>query len=236
MSRSLLLFSAGAIFSLNPILFAKLPYDGIRSFAPVSFVYAQPLVVATSLKLPAKTLGELVSLARERTEPLTAGSVGAFHVLATRHFANTTKTKFLDVPYKGGTMVPLLAGEIDMMLEVISLVAPQAKAGKIRALAVTSETRMPNLPDVATMTELGYPGFEMSTWSAVFAPANTPRAVVDKLNAAIAKAVVSRELVDMANTQGLRLAGSTPEQLVESIRAETARWQSVAKEAGITPQ
>ena len=231
-----LLFAAGSIFSLNPILFAKLPYDGVKSFTPVSFVYSQPFVVATSLKVPAKTLPELVSLAREKPDTLTAGSVGAFHVLATQYFANTTKTRFVNVPYKSGTMVALLAGEIDVMVEVISLVVPQSKAGKIRALAVTSEKRMPNAPDVPTMIELGYPGFEMSTWSALVGPANMQRSIADKLNAAVAKAILSRELVDLANTQGIRLAGSTPEQLVQTIRAETTRWQSVARDAGITPQ
>jgi tripartite-type tricarboxylate transporter receptor subunit TctC len=230
-----LFFSAGSIFALNPILFAKLPYDPVRSFTPISLVYSQPLVVATSLKVPAKTLPELVTLARAQPGKLSAGNVGGFQLLATQYFSNVTNTKFLNVPFKSGTTVALLAGEIDMMVDVISLLAPQGKAGKINVLAVASEKRMPIAPNVPTLAELGYP-IEISTWTSLTGPANLPRSMVERLNAATRKIVAEPDFVERANAQGVHLAASAPEYLNDLVHAETTRWQKVADEAGLTPQ
>lgn len=231
-----LFFSAGSIFALNPILFAKLPYDPIKSFTPISMVYSQPLVVATSLKVPARTLPEFVTLARSKPEGLSAGTLGAFHVLSTQYFSNVTKTKFLNVNYKTGTLVALMAGEIDMMVDVISLMAPQHKAGKIRVLAVASDKRMAIAPDVPTLAELGYPGVEISTWTSLTGPAGLPTPIADKLNAAVVKVVNSPEMAELASAQGLRVYSSTPEQVNDLVRSEYTRWQKVAVDAGITPQ
>ena len=231
-----LFLSSGSVFAMNPILFQKVPYDGQKGFTQISFVYAQPLVVATSLKVPANSLPELLALARGKPGGLSAGTVGSFHQLTLQHFSNVTGTKYLPVPYKGGMMVPLLSGEIDMMIDVISVVAPQAKAGKIHALAVTSDKRMAILPDVPTMQELGYPGFEMSTWSALSGPPNLPRAIVDKINAASRKVIASPDFQELGNVQGLSVRASTPEYVTDLIAKETERWTKVARDAGVKPE
>lgn len=231
-----LFLSSGSVFAMNPILFQKVPYDGIKSFTPISFVYAQPLVVATSLKLPARNLSELLALAKGKPGGISAGVVGSFHQLTLQHFSNVTSTKYLPVPYKSGMMIPLLAGEIDMMIDVISVVAPQAKAGKIHALAVTSDKRMAIAPDVPTMQELGYAGFEMSTWSSLMGPANLPHAIVDKLNAAARKVIASPDFQELGNSQGLSVKSSTPEHVTDLIVQETDRWQKVARQAGVKPE
>lgn len=231
-----LFLSSGSVFAMNPILYHKVPYDGITSFTPVSFVYAQPLVVATSLKVPAKNLQELLALAKSKPGGLSAGVVGSFHQLTLQHFSNVTGTKYLPVPYKSGMMVPLLAGEIDLMIDVISVVAPQAKAGKVHALAVTSDKRMAIAPEVPTMQELGYPGFEMSTWSSLMGPANMPRPIVDKLNAAARKVIASPDFQELGSGQGLRVEASTPDYVTDLIRQEIDRWQKVAKDAGVKPE
>lgn len=231
-----LFLSSGSVFAMNPILYQKVPYDGVKSFTPISFVYAQPLVVATSLKVPATNLQQLLSLAKAKPGGLSAGVVGSFHRLTLQYFANTTGTKFLPVPYKSGMMVPLLAGEIDMMIDVISVVAPQARAGKVHALAVTSDKRMGILPDVPTMQELGYPGFEMSTWSSLMGPANMPHSVVEKLNAASRKVIASPDFQELGNSQGLSARASTPEYVTDLIHQETERWQKVAADAGVKPE
>ncbi|VTU45082.1 Bug family tripartite tricarboxylate transporter substrate binding protein [Variovorax sp. PBL-E5] len=231
-----LLFSAGSVYALNPLLFAKLPYDPFKGFTSISMVYSQPLAIAISLKVPAKTIPELVSLARAKPESISAGTVGAFHVLSTQYFSNFTKTKLLNVNYKSGTLVALLSGEIDLVVDVISLLAPQHKAGKIRILAVASNKRMAIAPDVPTLAEVGYPGVEISTWTSLTGPANLPRPIVDKLNAAVARIVKSPEMTELAAAQGLSVFSSTPEAVDELVRSEYARWQKVAVDAGIKPQ
>ncbi len=231
-----LFFSAGSIFALNPLLMAKLPYDPFKGFAPISMVYSQPLVVSISTKVPAKTLSEFVALARAKPEGITAGSLGAFHILSAQQLATATKTKFLNVNYKAGALVALMSGELDMMFDVISLMAPQHKGGKIRALAVASERRMAILPDVPTLAESGYPGFEISTWTSLSGPPAMPKPIVDKVNAAVIKVVNIPEMQELAANMGLRVYSSTPEQVNDMVRNEFNRFQKVALEAGIKPE
>ena len=231
-----LFFSAGSIFALNPLLTANLPYDPFKGFAPISMVYSQPLVVSISTKVPAKTLQEFVALARAKPEGITAGSLGAFHILSAQQLATATKTKFLNVNYKAGALVALMSGELDMMFDVISLMAPQHKGGKIRALAVASDKRMAILPDVPTLAESGYPGFEISTWTSLSGPPALPKPIVDKINAAVMKVVNMPEMQELATNMGLRVYSSTPEQVNDMVRSEFNRFQKVALDAGIKPQ
>lgn len=231
-----LLLGSSSIFALNPATFAKLPYDALASFAPVTLVGEQPLVVATSTKVPAKSLPDLLALAKSKPGVLTAGTLGSFHVLALQHFATTTGTKILNVPYKSGTVTALVSGEIDMMVDVIALVIPQSKAGKVHALAVTTGKRSALAPELPTVAELGYPGFDISAWTALVAPAHTPRAIVDKLNAAVAKILQSPGFAEQFAAQGIRMTPSTPQELGDYIKSEIARWQKVARDAEITPQ
>ncbi len=231
-----LLLGSSSVFALNPVTFAKLPYDVTKSFAPVTLVGSQALVVATSTKVPVKNLTELVSLAGARPGALTAGTLGSFHALALQHFATTTQTRILNVPYKNGTMLALVSGEIDMLIDVFALVMPQSKAGKVNALAVTTPQRSPVAPELPTVAELGYPGFDISAWTALVGPADMPRAIVDRLNRAVAKIITSPDFADQFAAQGIRMAPTTPEQLGEHMRRELGHWQKVARDAGITPQ
>jgi len=231
-----LLLGSSSVFALNPATFAKLPYDAAKSFAPITVVGAQPMVVAVSTKVPANSLQELVDLARSKPGVLTAGTLGSFHVLALQHFSTVTNTRVLNVPYKTGTVLALVSGEIDMMLDVIALVMPQSKAGKVRALAVTTDKRSSLAPDLPTVAELGYPGFNISAWTGLVAPVDTPRPIIDRLNRAMVKILNSPDFADQFLAQGIRMAPSTPEHLGDYIRSEISNWQKVARDAGITPQ
>lgn len=222
-----------SVSAVNPILFKKVPYDGLKSFAPISTIYAQPMMVASSLNASAKTLQELIAIAKRKPGAVTAGVVGNIHRMTLQHFSTVTGTKYLAVPYKGSMMLPLLAGEIDMLIDVVSLVAQQAKAQKLYALAVTSDKRLAIAPDVPTMQELGFPGFELNTWTTLMAPANTPNAIVDKLNAATRKVIDSADFQEFGNTRGANMRASTPEDVTSLIVRETDRWLRIAKDAGL---
>lgn len=225
-----------SVSAVNPILFKKVPYDGVKSFVPISTIYAQPMMVATSLNASAKNLPELLALSRRKPGGVTAGVVGTLHRLTLQHFSNVTGARCLPVPYKGSMMVPLLAGEIDMMIDVVSLIAQQAKAGKLHALAVTSDKRIAIAPDVPTMQELGYPGFDLSTWTTLMGPATMPRAIVERLNAATRKVIESADFQDFGNVRGVNMRASTPEYVTNLIHQETDRWLKVAKDAGLEPE
>lgn len=231
-----LLLASVSVFGVNPATFAKLPYDSATSFTPISMVYTQPLAVAVSLKLPAATLPELVRVATAKPGSISAGTLGSFQTLALQQFSSATSTRILNVPYKTSAMTALLSGEIDMTLDVISLVLPQSRAGKIKALAVTTAQRSPLAPDLPTVAEFGYPGFDMTAWTALVGPANMPRPIVDRLNKAVAKVVAAKDVVDQFASQGVTMVSSTPEQLGAYIPAEVARWKKVASDAGIKPQ
>ncbi len=229
-----LMVGTSTVYAVNPVIFAKLPYDPANSFTPITMIGMQPLVVVANPKVPANNLQQLIALAG-KTE-LTAGSVGGFPTLATALFAKTTNTRILDVPYKGAAMVGLLGGEIDMMIEVISAVKPHIQSGKLKALAVTTEKRSPLLPDVPTLSETCCSGFDLSTWNAVVGPAHMPPAVVRQLNSALGAVLGSSTFAEPFESQGLRVAASTPDYLSDFMKREMARWRKVAADANFKPQ
>lgn len=231
-----LLLGSSSVFSLNPIFFSKLPYDPVKSFTPITRVGVQPMVVVSSNKLPVKTLQDLIAMARAKPATLNSATLGSFHSLVLAYFASATNTRIVDVPYKSSPVPSLIAGEVDMMIDVASIALAQSKAGQVRALAITSAKRSPEVPDLPTLAELGYPGFEATTWTALVGPPGMPDSVVQRLNQALRKVLSAKPLADRLASQAITLAPTTGEQLAAFFQSELDRWKTVAREAGIVPQ
>ena len=225
--------------AVNPALFGKaLPYDAIKDFAPISLVARVPNIIAISpQKLQVKNLAELVELAQKQPGKLnygTAGNGSAGH-LAMEYFKSVAKIDLQHVPYKGTgpMMTDLLGGQIEMTFTGVPPIAGQLKAGKLRPIAVGSLTRVASFPDVPTIAESGYPGFETSQWYGIIVPAGTPKAVLDKLHASVLAALKSPESTQKIVDDGGVLVGGTPAEFADLIVKEQARWGGVVKSAGV---
>jgi tripartite-type tricarboxylate transporter receptor subunit TctC len=227
-----------APFVLNPSLYSKLPYDPGKDFAPVTqgTYYAYVLVLNPSM--PAKTIQELITLARAKPGQITYGSGGngsAAH-LAGVFLAKMTGTQLTHVAYKGNaqSLANVLGGDVSMMFDTLITSIPQLKMGKLRVLGYSGDRRAPQLPDVPTIDELGLKGFDISSWQGILAPAGTPKSIVDRLYQETAKALKMPDVIDHLATQGgNELVGSRPEQFAALIRAEIVKYEKVIKEAGI---
>jgi tripartite-type tricarboxylate transporter receptor subunit TctC len=220
--------SNGVSYSLNP----KLPYQP-KDFDPVSLVVSAPLTIVVNPSVPAKNLKELVAL----NQPLNHGTPGngtSMH-LTGEMFNIAAHTKFVHVPYKGtaGALNDLMGGQIQMMFGDFLVTLPQVKAGKIRALAVTSAQRHPLLPDVPTVAESGYPGFEALSWQGMFAPAGTPPAILAKLNAELVKAINTPDMKDYFASQGFFVGGNSPADFRAFIDREIPKWAQIVKTANV---
>jgi len=227
-----------APFVLNPGLYAKLPYDAVRDFAPVTqgTYYAYVLIVHPSV--PAKNIQELVAYAKARPGQLAYGSTGtgSANHLAGEFLAMMTGTRLTHVPYKGSAaaLADVLGGQLPMMFDTPITSIPQLRAGKLRAIGFSGNRRAPQLPDVPTLDELGLKGFEVSSWQAILAPAGTPKPIIDRLYRETIKALKMPDVIERLGTQGgNELVGSTPEQFAVLIKAEIAKYGKVIKEAGI---
>ena len=224
--------------AVNPALFgAALPYDANRDFAPISLVARVPNVIAVGQKLSVKSLAELVDLAKKQPGKLnygTAGNGSAGH-LSMEYFKSVAKIDIQHVPYKGtGPMLTdLLGGQIEMTFNGIPPIAGQLKAGKLRPIAVGSAARVPSFPDVPTIAESGYPGFETSQWYGIIAPAGVPKPVIDRLHAAILAALKSPDATQKIVDDGGILVGGTPAEFADLIAKEQSRWGSVVRAANI---
>ena len=215
-------------YSLNP----KLPYQP-KDFEPVSLVVSAPLTIVVNASVPAKSLKELVAL----NQPLNHGTPGngtSMHLTA-EMFNLAAGTKFVHVPYKGtaGALNDLIGGQIQMMFGDFLITLPQVKAGKIRALAVTSLQRHPLLPEVPTVAESGYPGFEALSWQGMFAPAGTPPAIVAKLNAELVKAISAPDMKEYFASQGFFVGGNSPAEFRAFVEREIPKWARIVKEANV---
>jgi len=229
-----------AAHAINPSLYKSLPYDTRKDFAPVSLAATLPMLVAAPLSTPANSIPELIAYARKNPGKLTFASAGPGNTshLSAEMFKKATGVDMLHVPYKGSgpAVVALLAGEVSLMFDSISTSLPQVKAGKLKALAVTSDTRSPLLPDVPTIQESGVPGFVVNGWYGILAPAGTPPAVVDKLSAAIADSLREPALREQLTGYGYTPIGSTPQAFGELIDSELERWSQAVKDSGATIQ
>jgi tripartite-type tricarboxylate transporter receptor subunit TctC len=225
-----------APFVLNPSLYKKLPYDAVKDFAPVSqgTYYAYVLIVHPSV--PAKSVKELVALAKTRALSYGSTGAGGANHLAGEFLALMGGVKLTHVPYKGAAaaLIDVLAGQIPMMFDTPITTLPHWKAGKVRALAFSGIRRVPQMPDIATMEELGFKGFEVSSWQGIIAPGGTPKAVVDRLYQETVKALKMPDVIERLATQGgNELIGSTPDQYAQLIRDEIAKYAKIIKVAGI---
>jgi tripartite-type tricarboxylate transporter receptor subunit TctC len=232
-----LLLGNVSTLAIAPSLYTKLGYDPNRDFTPVTLVGKSPLVFGVNPTVPARSLKELVALARSHPTKLTFGSSGAGSIthLTGELLGAAAKVKLLHVPYKGSppVLTALVSGEIDIgVLQVVELL-PFHRAGRIRPLAVSGSARVPVIADVPTAAELGFSGLEATTWYCVVAPRGVPKAVVDALQPMLAKAIGSTDVVGRFAKEGLAMQASTPDALAQLIRADVARWAEVVKRTGV---
>jgi tripartite-type tricarboxylate transporter receptor subunit TctC len=224
----------------NPSLYANLPFDPLTSFAPISLIGTVANVLVVNPDVPARSVSELVALAKRNPGKLNYASpgVGTSLHLAGELFKLDTGTDIVHVAYKGGSQAQtdVMGGQVQMMFNVLPSALPQIQAGKLRALAVTSTTRSPSLPDVPTMIEAGVPGYSAVTWNGLLAPAGTPPEIVAKLDEAIVKAMRSPEVKALLAKLGQEPAWSTPDEFAAFLREETAKWSKVIRATGIKPQ
>jgi len=217
--------------AVNPSLYPHLPYDPVRSFAPVAWVARVPNVLVVHPSVPARNVKELVALARARPGSLNYGSGGNGSAanLATEYFKLETGTSLLHIPYRGTApaVTDLVGGQIQLLFTGAPAVIGQVRSGQLRALAVSSPQRLEALPDLPTVAESGYPGFEADQWYGVVAPAGTPREVVLKLNAQINLALGSPELKSRLASEGAIATPNPPEAFGALIAREIGRWRPV---------
>ena len=224
----------------NKPLYGKLSYDPIKDFAPVSLLAVVPNVLVTNNTQPnVKNVADLVAAARKAPGHLTYASAGngtSIH-LAGELFASLTKTDLVHVPYKGSSpaVSDLLGGQVNYMFDSVTSARPHLQSGKLRALGVTTAKRSSALPDVPTLAEAGVPGYELSPWFAVFAPAGTPKATIVKLQAALIDAMKQPDVVKRFEAIGAEAIGSTPDELAQHLQRESARWSKLIAERGIKP-
>ncbi len=230
------LLGNNSILATNQALYRRLPYDPARDFAPVALVAVQPNILVVHPAVPARSVAELVAYAKMHPGKLnyaSSGSGAAAH-LAGELFKAMTGVDMVHVPYKGAqpALTDVLGGQDQLMFATSASVIPYIKAGRLRALAVTTAQRSPALPELPTVAESGVPGFEATTWHGVVVPAATPRAVVLKLNEEINRALADPQLRARLDALGAEVAGGTPEQFAEYIAREIPKWTKVVLESG----
>jgi tripartite-type tricarboxylate transporter receptor subunit TctC len=222
----------------NPALKAKLPYDPVRDFAPAALVATSSFMLAVNPSVPAKSVQDLIALAKASPGKLTYASAGTGSSLhmAGELFKYATATDMLHVPYKGTgpAMADLVSGRVQLIFSTMPPVLPQVKQGKLRALGVTTAKRAAAAPDVPTIAESGVKGFNVSNWQGVLAPAKTPAPLVKKLNQHINAALKVQGMTEALAAQGLEPAGGTPEAFAALIKSELAKYTQVVKAAKIT--
>jgi len=222
--------------AINASLYAKMPYDHVRDFVPIILVAAVPNVLEVNPSLPVNSVTELIAYAKANPGKLNFASSGngtSIH-LSGELFKVMAGVEMTHVPYKGSApaLQDLIAGQVQLMFDNLPPSLPQIKGGKLRALAVTSATRAPALPDVPTVAEAGLPGFEASSWFGLLAPAGTPPAIVSKINAEVAAWLATPEAKEKLSKQGAAAAGGTPDDFAKHIAAETVKWSKVVKASG----
>ena len=226
--------------AISPGLYQKLPYDAVAAFAPITQIASSFLVLVANPQVPAATVRELVDLARARPGKLNYGStgLGAPPHLVGELFRQTTGIEVVHVPYKGAAPMyqALLAGEIDFVFGPLGNAIQHMRSGKLRALGMTNPQRSPAIPDVPTMVEAGVPGFELTGWLGLFAPAGTPRPVIERLYAAMRDTVASTQVSERFPALGYEPVGSTPEEFSARFRRDVALYARIIREARIPLQ
>jgi tripartite-type tricarboxylate transporter receptor subunit TctC len=232
-----ILMGAVGTHAINPSLYPKMPYDPVKDFAPVTLVASVPNVLVVNPEVPAKSVQELIDLAKAKPGELNFASSGngtSIH-LSGELFKAMTGTDIVHVPYKGSgpAVTDLLGGQVQMMFDNMPSSLPHVKAGKLRALGVTSAKRSPALPEVPTIAEAGVPGYDATSWFGILAPAGTPEPVVTRLQGAIVQALGEPEMRQRMADLGAEPVGDTPAEFGQFITAELAKWAKVVNDAGV---
>jgi tripartite-type tricarboxylate transporter receptor subunit TctC len=223
-----------------PSVYQKLDYDPVKDFAPISLMAVTPYLLVVNPSVEAKSLKDLVGLMREHPGKLNYASagVGSTTHLAMEMLKGASQTYALHIPYNGngpaGTAV--IAGQVEILFGSLPAVLPHAKSGRVRALAVGTPKRSPSLPEVPTVAESGYPGFDASLWLALMAPAGTPAAVIERLNKEVVAAVSSKETAETLDKNGAEPLTSTPAELAAIVKDGVAKYAKVVKDAGVKPE
>jgi len=229
-----------ASHAINPTLYAKLPYDTLNDLAPVSLLAEYPFVITVHPSLPAKTLREFIAIAKSRSGQLTFASSGngSGPHLGMELFMSMAGINMIHVPYKGAgqAMTDLVSGQVQVFLNNFLAGMPMIKAGKLRALAVTSGKRSGVAPELPTVAEAGVPGYVVTGWYGMFVPAATPAAIVNTLNNNAVRALRSKDVSDRLTNEAAEIVASTPAQFVEFQKAEIAKWAGVVRKAQIKPE
>lgn len=224
-------------YTVNPSLFPKLPYDAEKDLVPVSQIMQVPLLMVVPAGSPFASVADVVKAARAQPGKITfasAGSGGAQH-LAAELFAQAQKVQLTHIPYKGGApaLTDLIGGQVDLMFSATTASAPFVKSGKLKALAITSKQRTDGWPQVPTVAESGVPGFEVNEWNGLFAPAGTPKAVLDRLEAETRASVASPTVTNRFRELGVQGVGSSSKDFTAFVKSETAKWSHVIKAGNI---
>jgi tripartite-type tricarboxylate transporter receptor subunit TctC len=232
-----LLMPTSSTMAINPAVYEKMPYDPVKDFAPITPVVAAPVLLFVTPSLPARSVRELIAIARARPGELVFASSGAgsnTHI-ALELFRDQAGIKVTHVPYKGAgpAIVDVIGGQAQAMFADLPVLAPHIKSGRLRALAVAGFDRTPMFPEVPALKELGYPRFNARQWYGVFAPAATPKEIVTRLNEAIRQSVASPDLRDALAAIGADVFVSSPEEFGIFVKAEIERWGAIIKKYGI---
>jgi tripartite-type tricarboxylate transporter receptor subunit TctC len=234
------LMTSPSTLTINQHVYAKVPYDVQRDFAPVTQTTSIVFLMVVPAGSPFRSLGDVIAAAKAKPEGVKYGSAGPGNQshLAAELLAAATGTRFLHVPYKGETpaITDLLSGQVDMMVSMGPALVPHVRSGKLRALAVAQPTRFSTLPDVATMNEAGLPSVVITGWTGIVAPAGTPPQILRQLRDEVVKVLAMQDVRDTLSKAGGEPVGSTPEEFGAFIRSETLKWGAAVKQAGLKPE
>ena len=226
--------------AINSSIYPKMPYDATKDFEPITLIASSPLVLAVPANSPYKTAKDLLAAAKAKPGDLTFASAGTGTSphLAGELLKPVAHVDVTHVPYKGSgpAVTDLIAGHVQFMFDTALIVGPHIKAGKLRPLAVTSSKRVKTLPDVPTLVEAGVPGYEIGSWQAIFAPAGTPKPIVQKLNTSIVGVLKMPDVQERLAGLGMDTVAGTPDELGQFQKAEVVKWSKIVKEANIKPE
>jgi tripartite-type tricarboxylate transporter receptor subunit TctC len=230
-----LLVGASGQMTINPVLMANHPYDPVRDFAAITTLAQFPMVIAVNPSFPAKTLAELIALAKSRPGELNYSHGGATHQVAAEMFNQAVGIAMRNIPYKGGAPAvnAAVAGDVPIVIVDSAAANAQIRAGRLRVLAVTSAQRTPLVPDTPTVAESGVPGYDISVWAGLFAPAGTPSAIVARLYQEASRAMNAPDTREKLKNIGMDPGGMAPEQLAAMIKADIAKYGAIVKAANI---
>ena len=230
-----LVMGTNGTHGINASLFAKLPYDTVKDFAPITRLGFAPYLLIAHPSLPARSAKELIALARSRPGAITWSAGGSPSQLGAELFKRTAKVDMVVAPYKGNVfaVTAVISGEVSVAFGSITQSAPQVRAGRLRALGVASSRRTPILPEVPTIGESGLPGFEIGAWYGLLAPAATPRAIVEKIHADTVRILRQPDVQQRISAEAFEIPAETPEQFAAVIKAEIAKWAPIVRASGI---